>query len=706
MVGVNGTAGSVRKQPGAPSSCSSTESSSEQASHSLGTPLIVYRRFTITIDATPGTGKVGRLDPSRTVPAGVRGGAGSVYLRRCPSDPPFSVPADMRSVALILSLLALLTLLPGGIHAQSGATAGPVFVDGQAQVVPAFADTATWIREELWVETEFDSDGDGAPDRVHVAVVRPGPTAEGLKVPVIYESSPYFSGTAGATDFFWSVNQELGAPPAPRGEAPSVRTRVRPGISGSLTGTWVPRGFAVVHSEAPGTGLSQGCPTVGGPVESLAPKAVIDWLNGRAKGYTAPIGGTEVVADWTTGRVGMTGTSYNGTIPVAAATTGVEGLEAIIPIAPNTSYYQYYRSNGLVRNPGGYPGEDVDMLYDYVNSGDPARRDWCTANVRDAILIAGQDRATGDYNDFWATRDLWNEIDGIQAATLMAHAFNDWNVVPVHSVHVAERLKERGVPLQQYYHQGGHGGAPPMELMNRWFTRYLWEVENGVENDPGAWIVREDSPRDEPTPYADYPNPDATRVQLFPQAGGISGALGLGQGEGQELLVDNAEVEAETLARETSAALHRRLYLTPVLAEPLHISGTPRVTVRMASSEAAANLSVWLVQLPWAEPAEGERASPTANLVTRGWADPQNRNSRTESEPLVPGEFVEVSFDLQPDDQIIPAGRQLGLMIFSSERGFTLLPEAGTEISIDLAGTRIELPVVGGRGAFERAVGR
>ncbi len=47
----------------------------------------------------------------------------------------------------------------------------------------------------------------------------------------------------------------------------------------------------------------------------------------------------------------MTGTSYNGTIPLAAATTGVKGLEAIIPIAPNTSYYHYYRSNGLVRSP-------------------------------------------------------------------------------------------------------------------------------------------------------------------------------------------------------------------------------------------------------------------------------------------------------------------------------------------------------------------
>lgn len=422
-----------------------------------------------------------------------------------------------------LALALLLSIAAAPATAQVS-PAQPVFEDGQAQVVEAFADAAAWIRQELWVDTEFDSDGDGMIDRVRVSVVRPGPTADGLKVPVVYETSPYYSGTAGSTSFFWDVNHDPGTPPPPRGDAPAVEARVRPGISNSHVETWVPRGFAVVHSEAPGTGLSQGCPTVGGPVEVRAPKSVIDWLNGRVDGWTAPVGGDRVEADWTTGRVGMTGTSYNGTLPVAAATTGVEGLEAIIPVAPNTSYYRYYRSNGLVRNPDGYPGEDVDMLYDYVNSGDPERRDYCTTRWRDNDMVVRQDRMTGDYNDFWAERDLWNDLDNVQAAVLMAHAFNDWNVMPEHSVVVAQRLKERGVPVMEYYHQGGHGGPPPLELMNRWFTRYLWDVENGVEDDPRAWIVREGAPRSEPTPYDAYPNPDAEPVVLHPaRSGDMSG---------------------------------------------------------------------------------------------------------------------------------------------------------------------------------------
>ena len=216
------------------------------------------------------------------------------------------------------------------------ATVVPVIVNGEAQKIPAFENAGDWIREDLWVETEFDTDGDGKNDRMHVDVTRPKQTdTEGIKLPVVYESSPYFAGTAGNNkEYFWNVRQELNTVPKPHIYPPQIERRgERPVISNSQVKAWLPYGFAVVHSSAPGTGLSQGCPTIGTRIEALAPKAVIDWLNGRAKGYTTPDGSVEVKAYWATGKVGMIGTSYNGTIPFAAATTGVEGLEAIIPVA-------------------------------------------------------------------------------------------------------------------------------------------------------------------------------------------------------------------------------------------------------------------------------------------------------------------------------------------------------------------------------------
>ncbi|MBA7585033.1 hypothetical protein ES708_27003 [subsurface metagenome] len=63
-----------------------------------------------------------------------------------------------------------------------------------------------------------------------------------------------------------------------------------------------------------------------------------------------------------------------------------------------------------------------------------------------------------------------------------------------------------------------------------------------------------------------------------------------------------------------------------------------------------------------------------------------------------------MTFNLQPDDQIIPVGQQIGLMIFSSDRDFTLWPEPGTELTIDLDATFIKLPVVGGVDAFAKAI--
>ncbi|PQJ76024.1 Xaa-Pro dipeptidyl-peptidase [Polaribacter gangjinensis] len=598
--------------------------------------------------------------------------------------------------------LLVLFLLTFSVKAQEKAT--PIFKDGEAQIVAAFNTPEKWIRHDLWVETTFDSDGDGKLDRMHVDVTRPFQTeTEGLKLPVVYESSPYYAGTAGdAPGLFWEVKHELGAKPKPRTHVEVQRRGERPIISNSQVKTWVPRGYIVVHSSSPGTGLSDGAPTVGGKNESLAPKAVIDWLNGRAKGFTSREGTEEVTAFWSTGKVGMTGTSYNGTIPLAAATTGVEGLEAIIPVAPNTSYYHYYRSNGLVRSPGGYLGEDIDVLYDFIHSGKEENRAKNNKVIRDTEMANGMDRITGDYNDFWAGRDYLNQMQPMKAALLMSHGFNDWNVMPEHSYRIYKKASEMGLPTQIFYHQNGHGGPPPISMMNRWFTRYLHGIENGVENDPKAWIVRENDKMDNPTSYKNYPNPDAENLTFYlgkgaPKVGSLS--INNSNDKSKETLVDNYSFSAESLAK-ADETNHRLLYVSPILKEDLHISGLASITVKAASSKAAVNLSVYLVSLPWNE---GRGSKITDNIITRGWADLQNYQSISKSQPLKVGKFYEMTFDFQPDDQIIKKGQQIGLLIFSSDSEYTLLPKPGTELTIDLSGTILKIPVVGGENAFKKA---
>ena len=670
---------------------------------------------------------------------------------------PLSRAAACRVLRLIAATALAIATLPGTrtLRAQSASRARPQFVNGMAQVVPAFADSSTWIRQELWVETNFDSDRDGKPDRVHVDVTRPRQTeTEGLKVPVIYGSSPYYAGVA-RDQVDWNVKQELGATPQPRGlmlSAPYEADRTR--ISNQFVNEWVPRGFAVVHSEAPGTGRSQGCATVGDVPERMPMKFVIDWLNGRAKGFTTETGSVEVKAtSWSTGKVGMMGTSYEGTLPLAAATTGVQGLEVVIPVSPNTSYYHYYRSNGLVRSPGGYLGEDVDVLYDFIASGDTADRANCDRIWKNGIFAGrkGKDRVTGDYNDFWAERDLLPLVKNIKAAVLLAHGFNDYNVVPEHSVRIYNAMKALGLPVSIYLHQGGHGGNPPAEMVNRWFSHYLYGVNNGVENDPPVWIVedaasqepralaaahdsaaartagsggaspvtpaqeqrrrRRRPPAGPPTPFASFPVPGSVPVVFHPVAGGTGTA---------KLSFRNASTGADTLVDDVSFSgsdnasvphsSHRLLYATPVFSDTVHISGTPRVTLRIASSKPAANLSVWLVMLPYDSAHVGSQSH--AGLITRGWADIQNYRSLTKGgnydserpgEQLVPGRFYDLTFDLEPDDEFVPPGKRLAVMIMSSDREFTLWPQPGTELTVDVAHSSFSIPIVGGTAALRAA---
>ncbi len=406
-----------------------------------------------------------------------------------------------RLLAVAVAAASLAAMVAAGPVSATPQPAVPTFVNGLAQAVFS-TNPADWYSGEVWVQAPFDSDGDHRLDRIHADFTAPQEVlTDGLKVPVVFEDSPYYAGTAPEYSN-WGVDHELGSPPASRPLAPYwTATNTSPTISTRYESTWVPRGFAVVHAESPGTGYSDGCPTSGGRNETLAPKAVIDWLNGRVPAYTTRTGDTPAVASWTTGHVGMIGTSYNGTIPEAVATTGVEGLDAIVPISAISDWYDYYRANGMVRAPhsssspsgdnNAFQGEDLDVLADVVYSriDETGQRTICLPEIdylRDHI-----DRATGNRNAAWQERNYMKNVQNVHAAALLAHGNNDFNVMTKNAAQFYNALKQQGVPHMFYFHQGGHGGSPPDVLINYWFTRYLYGVQNGVENLPRSWVVRE-----------------------------------------------------------------------------------------------------------------------------------------------------------------------------------------------------------------------
>lgn len=107
---------------------------------------------------------------------------------------------------------------------------------------------------------------------------------------------------------------------------------------------------------------SDGLAPTGDVDETTSTVAIIEWLTGKRQAFTNRDGDVAIKAWWCNGAVAMTGRSYLGTLATAAATTGVAGLKTIISEAAISSWYDYYRDNGLVVAPDTFQGEDTDVL--------------------------------------------------------------------------------------------------------------------------------------------------------------------------------------------------------------------------------------------------------------------------------------------------------------------------------------------------------
>lgn len=587
---------------------------------------------------------------------------------------------------VVTGCLAAIFALPlAGSTAAAQPPQGPVFSDGEAQ--PVF-DPAQAVRQDLFVTAPVDSDHDGQQDRVHVQVVRPKESEQGLRVPVVYQASPYFSG--GNDVLNHNVDTELhvpeqAGPRTMRRTTGDERVAVAAEIDWAYEQYLLARGYAVVYAESLGTGESTGCPTTGAENETIGAKSVVDWLNRRAPGHDA--GGAPVQAHWSTGKVGMMGVSYNGTLPNAVASTGVEGLEAIVPIGAISNWYDYYRTDGAVVAPGGYQGEDADVLAEYVHTR--ADREPCRPVIDG--LTAEQDRITGDYSRFWDERNYLDDVDKVHAAVLSVHGLNDWNVKTRQAAQWYGALREHDVPHKIWWHQSGH--TDPIKLreqewlrtLNRWFTRYLHDVSNGVEGEPRATVQREDgSWTEEP----EWPAPDAAETVLRPSAGGpqrgglSAGSPAAGAVEG---LTDDAGLLAEDLAAAPSSP-NRLAYFTEPLAEQARVSGEVRADLALTFDRPAANVTALLVD---------QAPDGSVSVVTRGWADPQNREALDRTTPIEPGQNYAITVSMQPDDYVFAPGHRLGVVVLSSDHDFTLRPKPGAGLRLDLARTSISIPTVG-----------
>jgi hypothetical protein len=129
---------------------------------------------------------------------------------------------------------------------------------------------------------------------------------------------------------------------------------------------------------------------------------------------------------------------------------------------------------------------------------------------------------------------------------------------------------------------------------------------------------------------------------------------------------------ADLVAGPDTASPNRPAFRSSPLAGEVRVSGAPEMRLRMSiDNKPDANLTAYLVDCG----PPGATAEPF--VVTRGWMDPQNRQRPDRSQPVTQGRLATYRWVLQPKDYVFAAGHRIGLVVFSSDQEYTLLPLAG-----------------------------
>ncbi|WP_335932916.1 Xaa-Pro dipeptidyl-peptidase [Streptomyces sp. PTD5-9] len=638
--------------------------------------------------------------------------------------------------SLVVAAVAALTtalLAPAGAQ---GASTGPSGSRETGRAAGGYADPlrarpgagprsepvysyANAVRESVWVDTGLDADGDGRSDRVAVDIVRPRePARQGRKIPVVMDASPYYSCCGRGNESQLKTYDADGRP---------VRFPLY------YDNYFVPRGYAFVAVDLAGTNRSDGCVDVGGPSDVRSAKAVVDWLNGRARGYTTRTGGERATARWTDGRTGMIGKSYDGTIANAVAATGVEGLRTIVPIGAISSWYDYYFAQGAPLY-----GSGPEWLSDGVES--PEARGRCAAVQR--RLVEGAPRS-GDWTPLWTERDYVKDARKVRASVFAVHGMQDLNVRTKHLGQWWDALAARGVERKIWLSGTGH--VDPfdyrrrewVDTLHRWFDHYLLGYDNGIEREPMADVERR--PGQWTTDRA-WPPRTTAAVALRPGPGEAPGVGVLGlrparPGATETFTDDPARGELDWAADLDRTTAAKAGFRTGPLARDLRLSGSSTVTVTAAPSTSSAHLSAVLVDIGpdtirdygasgegittlhrrtcWGASTTGDsscfketRADTVAvgeTVVSRGWADLGARTSTGHGGPLVPGRARTVTLRLAATDHVVPAGHRLALILAGTDRDLIDPPDTTPTLTLDLARTSAQLPIVGGAAALVRA---
>ncbi|MDU5071597.1 MAG: Xaa-Pro dipeptidyl-peptidase [Streptococcus sp.] len=590
------------------------------------------------------------------------------------------------------------------------------------------------IREVVYVESRVDTDKDGLPDLVKVSVIRPRYDGQ---IPSVMTASPYHQGTndKASDKALYKMEGELEVKPPhtieleepklnlvePHGQAEVVSEAEEKlshiNSSYTLNDYFLPRGFANLYVSGVGTKDSQGLMTNGDYQQIEAYKNVIDWLNGRCRAFTDHTRKRQVKADWSNGKVATTGISYLGTMSNGLATTGVDGLEVIIAEAGISSWYNYYRENGLVTSPGGYPGEDFDSLAELTYSRNLQAGDYIRGNeAHQADLEKVKeklDRKTGDYNQFWHDRNYLLNAHKVQAEVVFTHGSQDWNVKPLHVYQMFHALPSH-INKHLFFHHGAH------VYMNNWQSIDFRESMNALLS---MKLLGLDSSYQLPTViWQDNIAPQ--RWQGLDNFGKQDELHTFSLGNEEKVIQNQYDQKDFDRYGKTYQIFNTELYqgkanqitIDLPVSQDLHLNGRVALKLRVKSSTNKGLLSAQLLELgqkkylqPYpavlsARTIDNGRYHMLENLcelpfnpsaqrvITKGYLNLQNRTNLLTIEEIQPNEWMDFQLELQPTIYKLKEGDTLRLVLYTTDFEITIRDNTDYQLTVDLAQSSLILP--------------
>jgi predicted acyl esterase len=466
----------------------------------------------------------------------------------------------------------------------------------------------------------------------------------------------------------------------------------------------VEAGFAVCRLDLRGTGSSGGIATDEYPdIERADLRAVIEWLAGQP---------------WSSGRVGMFGTSYSGFNSLHMAAEGVPELGAVVACYSTDDRYtdDVHYCGGVLRA--------IDLI-DYVlymvamNAlppvpelwGDGWREewrhrieetppwllDWLRDQFDGPVWRRGSIRLGPDGKGYeritCPTMLLAGWADGYRNNTFRTaqHLRVPWRLLAGPWSHRDPAVARPGPNIDAdaeiiaFFDEHLRGGPPSAAVPIQVFVRRPTHPEPDLAIHDGEW---RDLPGWPPPAQrivvAVTPSPGIDVLDVVPDVGvaawnSCAGALPWGQPSDQRI------DDARSLA-----------YDWPVGEglDPGDLIGQPSVSLRLRSSAPVAHLAVKLCDV---------FPDGTSALITRGMLDLTHRNvwpadplGRIGAEPaaLVPGEWVDVTLELEATTWTVVPGHRIRLVVAGTDWPNCWPPPGPVCLEVDRSNIDLRLPMV------------